>query len=46
MDIFPEEESMLSGAGLAQELWAEAVDTAKYLLNMSPSVDASRHNST
>jgi hypothetical protein len=29
--------SMLSGVGLAQELWAKAVDTAKYLLNMSHS---------
>jgi hypothetical protein len=28
--------SMLSGVGLTQELWVEAVDTAKYLLNMSP----------
>jgi hypothetical protein len=28
--------SMLSGARLTQELWAETVDTAKYLLNMSP----------
>jgi hypothetical protein len=29
--------SMLNGVGLAQEFWAEAVDTAKYLLNMAPS---------
>jgi hypothetical protein len=29
--------SMLSGVGLAQEFWAKEVDTAKYLLNMSPS---------
>eukprot|EP00253_Pinus_taeda_P030034 PITA_30034 len=29
--------SMLSGAGLGQELWAEAVDTACYLVNKSPS---------
>ena len=29
--------SMLSGAGLGQELWAEAVDTACYLVNRSPS---------
>jgi hypothetical protein len=29
--------SMLSGVGLTQELWVEAVDTKKYLLNMSPS---------
>jgi hypothetical protein len=30
--------SMLSGVGLTQELWAEAVDTARYLVNMSPSL--------
>eukprot|EP00253_Pinus_taeda_P035873 PITA_35873 len=29
--------SMLSGAGLGQEFWAEAVDTACYLVNRSPS---------
>jgi hypothetical protein len=29
--------SMLDGSGLAQELWVEAVDIAKYLLNMSTS---------
>eukprot|EP00253_Pinus_taeda_P005913 PITA_05913 len=29
--------SMLSGAGLGQELWVEAVDTACYLVNRSPS---------
>jgi hypothetical protein len=29
--------TMLSDVGLAQELWAEAVATAKYLVNMSPS---------
>ena len=37
---------MLSGVGLAQEFWEEAIDTAKYLLNMSPSsviVDTSPH---
>jgi transposase InsO family protein len=28
--------SMLNVAGLTQEFWAEAVDTAKYLVNMSP----------
>eukprot|EP00253_Pinus_taeda_P022502 PITA_22502 len=28
---------MLSGAGLGQEFWAEAVDTACYLVNRSPS---------
>jgi hypothetical protein len=29
--------SMLNGVGLTQELWEEAFDTAKYLLNISPS---------
>ena len=29
--------SMLSGAGLGQEFWVEAVDTTCYLVNMSPS---------
>eukprot|EP00253_Pinus_taeda_P024014 PITA_24014 len=29
--------SMLSGAGLGQEFWAEAVDTACYFVNRSPS---------
>jgi hypothetical protein len=29
--------SMLNGYGLAQELWAEVVETTIYLLNMSPS---------
>eukprot|EP00253_Pinus_taeda_P035263 PITA_35263 len=29
--------SMLSGAGLGQEFWPEAVDTACYLVNRSPS---------
>jgi hypothetical protein len=29
--------SMFSGLGIAQRLWAKEVDTAKYLLNMSPS---------
>eukprot|EP00253_Pinus_taeda_P021872 PITA_21872 len=29
--------SMLSGVGLGQEFWAEAVDTACYLVNRSPS---------
>ena len=28
---------MLSGAGLGQEFWAEAVDTACHLINRSPS---------
>jgi hypothetical protein len=38
--------TILSGAGLAQEFWVEAVDTAKYLVNMSPSwmfVDTTSH---
>ena len=29
--------SMLSGTGLGHELWAEAVETARYLVNRSPS---------
>jgi hypothetical protein len=29
--------SMLSGAGLGKEFWAEAVSTACYLVNRSPS---------
>ena len=29
--------SMLSGIGLGQEFWAEAVETACYLVNISPS---------
>ena len=29
--------SMLSGAGLGQEFWAEAMETACYLVNKSPS---------
>jgi len=29
--------SMLSGVGLGQEFWAEAVEIACYLLNISPS---------
>jgi hypothetical protein len=28
--------SMLSGVGVAQDFWAEAVDTEKYMVNMSP----------
>jgi len=30
--------SMLSGAGLGQEFWAEVVDIACYLINRSPSL--------
>jgi hypothetical protein len=30
--------SMLSGAGLTQEFWVEAVDMTKYLVNRSPSL--------
>ena len=29
--------SMLSGVGIAQEFWLEAVETTRYLVNMSPS---------
>jgi transposase InsO family protein len=29
--------SMLGGVGIAQELWKEAANTRKYLVNMSPS---------
>jgi len=29
--------SMLSGVGIGQELWAEAMETACYLVNKSPS---------
>ena len=31
------ERSILSGTGLGQEFWAEAVETACYLVNISPS---------
>ena len=34
--LMDKERSRLSGARLAQELWADAVDTARYLVNMSP----------
>jgi hypothetical protein len=40
------ERSMLSGVGLAQELWEEAIDKEKYLVNRSPSselVDSTPH---
>ena len=30
--------SMLSGTGLGQEFWAEALETACYLINISPSL--------
>ena len=30
--------SMLSGTGLGQELWAKVVETACYLVNISPSL--------
>jgi hypothetical protein len=33
------ERSVLSGVGLAQEFWEEVVDTAKYLVNISPSLE-------
>ena len=29
---------MLNGVGIAQELWAEVVNTARYLVNMFPSL--------
>jgi transposase InsO family protein len=35
--LMNKERIMLSGVGLAQEFWVEAVDTTKYILNMSPS---------
>jgi hypothetical protein len=34
--LMDKERSILSGARLAQEFWAEVVDTTKYLVNMSP----------
>jgi hypothetical protein len=34
--LVDKERSMLSGVGITQELWAEAINTTKYLLNMSP----------
>jgi hypothetical protein len=36
--LMDKEISMLSGAEIAQEFWAETVGTAKYLVNMSPSL--------
>jgi hypothetical protein len=44
--LMDRERSMLNSARLAQELWVEVVDTAKYLVNMSPSsllVDTTPH---
>ena len=35
--LMERERSMLSGAGLGQEFWAEFMDTACYLVNRSPS---------
>eukprot|EP00253_Pinus_taeda_P028970 PITA_28970 len=35
--LMERERSMLSGAGLGQEFWAKAVETACYLVNRSPS---------
>jgi transposase InsO family protein len=36
--LMDKERSMLSGARLTQEFWAKVVETAKYLLNRSPSL--------
>jgi hypothetical protein len=44
--LMDKERSMLSGAGMAHKFWSEVVDTAKYLLSMSPSsvlVDTTPH---
>ena len=35
--LMEKERSMLIGTGLGQEFWAEAVETACYLVNRSPS---------
>ena len=35
--VMERERSMLSGVGLGQEFWAEAVETTCYLVNRSPS---------
>jgi hypothetical protein len=35
--LMDKERSMLNGAKLAQEFWEEVVETARYLVNMSPS---------
>jgi hypothetical protein len=37
MTLMERERSMLSGVRLGQEFWAEAVDTACYSINRSPS---------
>jgi hypothetical protein len=37
MTLMEKARSMLSGAGLGQEFWAEAVGTTCYLVNRSPS---------
>jgi hypothetical protein len=37
MILMEKARSMLSGAGLGQEFWAEAVSTTCYLVNRSPS---------
>ena len=36
--LMEKERSMLSGIGLGQEFWVEAVETARYLVNISPSL--------
>eukprot|EP00253_Pinus_taeda_P025325 PITA_25325 len=36
--LMERERSMFSGSGLGQEFWVEAVDTASYLVNRSPSL--------
>jgi hypothetical protein len=44
--LMDKERSMLTRVGIAQEFWVEAVDTAIYLVNMSPSsvlVDTNPH---
>jgi hypothetical protein len=38
MTLMDKEKSMLSGVGITQEFWAEAVDTTKYLVNVYPSL--------
>jgi hypothetical protein len=34
--LMDKERSMLNGVELTQQLWAEEVDTIRYLVNMSP----------